>query len=173
MKKISLLNRRGFTLMELVVAIGIIGVVLTAISSFLISNMKAFNYADDQIQAQYQAQAAVNSFIDKAMGTKGIEDISLDGNNLQNVVLLKLDGGYLTIRLSNGALEYGDGDPPMDYKPVASGISEFEVELMPEPKGIVPTDSEKKACRGLKITCTSRINNSSVSVSNEFYFRNK
>lgn len=79
------MNNRGFTTIELILAILIAGIIMGAVGTFITFNMRSFNGTTDIIDIQYEGQLAVNQIVDIARESTGIVGISdLSGTNIKN-----------------------------------------------------------------------------------------
>ncbi|MCT4595177.1 MAG: prepilin-type N-terminal cleavage/methylation domain-containing protein [Anaeromicrobium sp.] len=142
-------NNKGFTLIELLIVIGIMGVIITAIFSFFISNLKTFNRADDHIQAQNNAQAAMNIIIGDIIGGQGLV------RNENNRVVLKIsDAKSITY-------DYDKDDQSISRRDTSEVIARNITDFHVSGNG-----------NGVTITITSEINDAKVSLKNNIYFRN-
>lgn len=65
-------NNSGFSLAELLVAIGIGGIVSTAIASLIVISLRMYNNESVNVGMQYELQSSLNTFIDAAQGTQGL-----------------------------------------------------------------------------------------------------
>lgn len=72
---------RGFTLIELVVSIAIIGMLAASIAVIMSISMKSFRSTNDEIRIQQEVQTAVNQMNDILMEAVNIRSLSLDGGN--------------------------------------------------------------------------------------------
>lgn len=54
-------NNRGFSLMEVIIAVAIISIVLTTITGFMVTGTKLFHRSSSEIEMQEKAQLAVNN----------------------------------------------------------------------------------------------------------------
>lgn len=171
-------NQKGFTLVELIVVICILGFVLTSISGFLLANIKAFNTAEQQVEAQTQAQYALNGFIERCIGTKGITAITFDEfgvpyKNLNTVNLLKSDGSTIVqFDFADGTLSVTEGGTTTK---LADYIETFEI--LPIAASVLEapaaSDYSDISCRGVKVTVVAKMKESTVTLTSEVYFRNK
>lgn len=171
---ISFKGKKGFTLIELITVLSIVVVVIGAVSSFLISNIKTYNMASDQIEVQDQAKKAMEFFIDKAIEAKGIGRIVNDSyGNLKVFELIdSSDHVYAAfhidrVKFGNENIELGFGtdiDHPELFELVAENLTAFTL----EPR----EGTDLQNCKGLKITITTKKNNSKVTLSSEVYYRN-
>ena len=60
-------NKYAFTLIELMVALLISSLLITAIGTFLITNLKSFNTTQKSIDLQYEAQLVMNQLVEQLM----------------------------------------------------------------------------------------------------------
>lgn len=77
-------NNKGFTVVELILAIAIAGIIMGAIGSFLVFNLKGFNVTKNVIDIQYEGQLAMNQLTSIAMESEGIEAIK-DENDADSI----------------------------------------------------------------------------------------
>jgi prepilin-type N-terminal cleavage/methylation domain-containing protein len=66
------MNNKGFTTIELILAIAIAGIVMGAIGSFLTFNLRGFNATTDVIDIQYEGQLAMNQLTNIARESTGV-----------------------------------------------------------------------------------------------------
>ncbi|WP_176461842.1 PilW family protein [Anaeromicrobium sediminis] len=149
-------NNKGLTLVEVLIAMGIMGIVMTSIFSFFIPNLKTFNRTDNHIQAQNNAQTAMNRIVDDIIGGQGVARTT-------NPVIFKInDTKFIKYEHVDETLKRGEGTSQMEITieedPFANNITEFRV--------------EQTEANGVIITITSKINDSVVPLTNEIYFRN-
>ncbi len=74
----SLNNQKGFTTIELILAIAIAGIIMGAVGTFLTFNLRSFNTTTDVINIQYEGQLAMNQLTDIAKQSTGIIEIKTD-----------------------------------------------------------------------------------------------
>lgn len=75
------MNNKGFTTIELIIAIAIAGIIMGAVGTFLVFNLRGFNITKDIIDIQYEAQLAMNQMSNIAMESTGIILIEDDLDN--------------------------------------------------------------------------------------------
>jgi len=66
-------KQRGFTLLELLVVLGLIGILAPIIMSFFIVSVKNYKTINDKFELQHQAQYILNFMSSKIMESKYIE----------------------------------------------------------------------------------------------------
>lgn len=168
-------NCKGVTLVELILTIGIIGIVMAAIFSFLIFNVKAYYRADAQIQAQQQTYSAMNVFVEKVIAAKGIVESDPQINNdvdyyeIKKIVFKLRDNNYIRFDHKNDNKLYFGIDSDKDNittNEYASNITEFKIKL----NGFDGTNYN--SCDGISVRIKSKVDESEVEVENEVYFRN-
>ena len=71
MKKRLRLGNKGLTLIELIVGLALTTVVMTAIASFLITNINFSNLAQDELYVQEQVRKSMRAFTNLVMEKKG------------------------------------------------------------------------------------------------------
>lgn len=72
--------KKGFTLVEMVITLALLGIVITAISSFFLSNYRTLNNVSKELDFQREGEKAINLIIEKAMESKGIGEIQPNNN---------------------------------------------------------------------------------------------
>lgn len=72
------MNDKGFTTIELILAMVIAGVIMGAAGTFLVFNLNAFNSTTDIIDIQYEGQLAINQLTNIMKESTGIELLSDD-----------------------------------------------------------------------------------------------
>lgn len=171
-------GKKGFTMVELVIVIAIMGVVFTAISAFLINNLKTFNRAENQIDAQYNAQVAMNQIVDNIMESQCIVSINSNtGSYLGGVldvsdIIFKIkDDEYIKYEYNGEKNELsrgkGTSQGSIDTDLYASNVERFYVELI-----IDSGDTAYKESKGIIIHIETLIKDSNIKLTNQVHFRN-
>lgn len=95
-------NKKGVTLVELIVALALITVVMIPVSSFFITNYKYLYKANKEIEAQRQAEKSINNLTDILINTKAALDRSYIGNNpslsIDRIVFSLMDGSFVVLQ---------------------------------------------------------------------------
>lgn len=63
-------QQRGFTLVELLVTLGLAGVIITIVMSFFIMNIKSYETINTETEVQYQSQSAINFITNKILESR-------------------------------------------------------------------------------------------------------
>lgn len=66
-------DKRGFTLIELIVVLGLAGIVMSVVMSFFIANYKSYQTINTESEVQYQSQYIINYMTNKILETKSYE----------------------------------------------------------------------------------------------------
>jgi len=73
-------NNRGFTLVELIVSIAILGIIAVAVSSFLLAGTRSYTKVNYAVRLQYETQLAMNQIQSYVMNCS--RGIAWDGSKL-------------------------------------------------------------------------------------------
>jgi len=88
-------NIKGLTIVEVMVAIIIAGIISAAIGSFLVVHIKSYEVAQDVIDIQYEAQVALNGMSEIIMESRGLYEIQdQDGHSYIDGTLI--NDGYVS-----------------------------------------------------------------------------
>ncbi len=185
---IYLKNKKGFTLVELLLALGIMGIVLSAIFTFFIFNYKSFVRGENQVEAQYQSQIAMNELIENIMDAEKIAVADLenkvDGKYPVKILVFKISDDdedmdtyikfeyknqklYKTNKVkinSTDSIESRYKEDIFTTNQYAVGIRNFQIELQEA--------EDYKESKGIKVFITININNEEIHLKNQVYFRN-
>lgn len=171
------INKKGFTLIELLVALGLTGIIILLISSFLLTNIKAFNRTDDSIELQYHGQVALNYMIEKILPSKEIVEILdktgisrlNDGTNsvdISKIIFKTTDtNGEIFEVKSNSKLFNGQGLSGYATTEIADYISNINIEN-------ISGSEDFGTARAIKITITLEKDGMQLKVDNSVYLRN-
>ncbi len=66
-------NNKGFTLIELVVVLGLAGIVMSVVMSFFITNYKSYETINTESEVQYQSQYIINFMTNKILAAESFE----------------------------------------------------------------------------------------------------
>lgn len=164
-------NRKGVTLAELIITLGIFALVLSIAYPFFISNFKFITKSKSEIEYQSEGQKALDKIVNIAMESKGIFDVKLVNNSeegsyaIKNIAFIingdnENDSYTVEFQLKKGRL-YCEG------KEVAKGIK--YIEAIPSNKNI-QWPEEKSNVIGVRLIIKLENNKR---LETEVYFRNK
>lgn len=165
-------NKNGVTLIELMIVLGIIGIVITSIGLFLNTNIKLFNDGASKAEAQAQAQLAVTNIVNISLPAIGISNPSsynpeFIAGNLKNITLLNSDGVTETTISYDAVTKELKSNTGGITKILAKDIGAFTIQPVSK---ATPSFYD---CIGLKFNIISTVKGYSVTITNEVYFRNK
>ncbi len=80
------MNNKGFTTVEVLISVVISSIVMGAVGSFLVFNVKGFKETKDTIDVQYEGQMVMNQIVDLLTESCGIEDIDGTDTSTGNTV---------------------------------------------------------------------------------------
>ncbi len=170
-------QNKGFTLVELVVALSLMGMVMSSIFTFFMVNYKTFFRANNQTDAQYNAQIAMDEMVDYIVRAEKIESINpIISTNIEtdiNDIIFKLnDNEYFEVQYNDSTKKLFRGIDTnittITTNEYANNITKFEVKLL----GDSTFSSDYRECKGIRIMIESIVDGQTVKIENEVYFRN-
>lgn len=114
-------NIKGFTLIELIVILGLATIVMLAVMSFFIANYRSYNRLNTESELQYQSQYVINFMTDKILETEEFKGKDAD----DKYSFINDDGTKLTFKIENGKLIFKDGHEPEVI--VGNSITGFDI----------------------------------------------
>lgn len=111
-------DQKGFTLIELIVILGLATIVMGAVMSFFIANYRSYNRLNTESELQYQSQYIINFMTDKILAAEKYEE---DGK-----YKFYVDDKCIYFWTDGDSLMFEDEDNPGE-KAIGSSISEFKV----------------------------------------------
>lgn len=193
---------KGFTVIEMMVAIIIAGLLTASIFSFLLVHIKSYKTTEDMVNLQYDGQIVLNQISNIAMESKGIYRISLindasfleeiELNSITNKISIDNEDEYIVFMSDsetiieyhifkfkgNNTLEYSlsknaDLSFPENYGVIGKNIKSFN--LTPS-KSNLSADSggeSFKASNGIEIELELEKDGSLLTVNTQAKYRNK
>lgn len=134
----------GFTLVELLVTLSLTAMVIATLGSFFLNHLRSYHQAVEDISVQDQVKAATSLFMEQAMETKGITDLSSPGDTPYIVTLGRIDGTSLIFNYdpTGKQLKWGIN---VATKTVSGRITAFEVSPMENDGTVVDVDHLSQA----------------------------
>lgn len=174
MKRITV-KTKGFTLLELIIALGIMAVVSAIILPFFLGNYKSLNETSARSELQHEAQM-VNSLVSqKLMEVKEIKEIKDIGNleaidnnfevNLKYLIYLDGEGKENKLELLNNKLEFIENSTG-NRKAAGGNIESILIKPLSEGKTY-------KETQGLTLNIKFKSEKFQYSIENIIHFRNK
>lgn len=167
-------NKKGYTLTELLIVLGISGIIISLIASFFINNTNYYNRIDNDTELQYQAQFIMNFMTDDLMEAYNIKKIWSTKNkdfkdlfgpvSINQIVINKTSDGSETSTyiLYNGDITYNDGTNSYS---LAKYIDSIVVTS-------IPSISTLKEAKGIKLEINFKKDKQSYRTEQIIYFRN-
>lgn len=164
-------NRFGYSLIEVILVLALMGIVFIPINTFFISSLKYYNRAANELELQYQAQIGMNELIDKIITTQGINNISFydaeKGIVSKMVFNNSLNGD---IHQQKIVIEQKENGLFLGYSNTATVVFANHIsQLMVNP---LPFDSKYEDCKGISITLKTKKKDSEMVITNNIFFRN-
>lgn len=170
--------KNGYTLIELVISLGILIFVISLIMLFFSTNIKNFEIISNDRELQFQSQYILNFISNKVMESKKVADIRIERatsviNSPREWSITKIsllyneqNGNCYIFEVKNNKIFYDNGKLS-DLANIELGTYVTELCLAPYPEG--KTFAEAKA---LKITIKLLKNNQVYEASQIIYMRN-
>lgn len=170
-------NNHGFTLVEVLITLSLTAMVIGTLGSFFINHLRSYHQAVENISVQDQVKAVTSLFMEQAMETKGITDLSSPGDTPYIVTLKTNDDKSLIFNYDpiGNQLKWGIN---VATKTVSGKITEFEVSPMEKDGTAVDVDHLTLASMAkVKITVSGTDNGipgppKEVTLRNSLRFRN-
>ena len=174
-------EKKGFTLIELIIAMAILSIALLVISSFFFTNYNALNSVNIDLELQSQGERAINFMVDNIIDGYGVDEVKkVDGSNvavnssseteITKLSVIKQDSDeteYTSIfELDNGVLKYMKGTEGAVNREICNSIKSIIITPLPSGKSFVD-------CTGLTIKITMESDKIEKVFVNEVYLRNK
>lgn len=137
---------KGFSILELVISIGIMSIITSLIMMFFISNYKSFKLIRNDTELQFHAQYILNYISNKTMKSSKVEVLRINGTtsvinsenecNISKISLLydEQDRNCFIFEVRNNEIYYGNGKSS-DLATVELGTYIKELRVAPYPEG--------------------------------------
>ncbi|SHJ71169.1 prepilin-type N-terminal cleavage/methylation domain-containing protein [Clostridium cavendishii DSM 21758] len=109
------MKKKGFTLLELIIALGLTGIIIAVVFAFVASNQRQVKKIEKRSEVQFQTQEVSSKISNLLMQSVRVKDISFDptSNKFMNLELLfdntdKENPIYKTIELNGKELKIGN-----------------------------------------------------------------
>lgn len=111
-------NNKGFTLIELIVVLGLAGIVISVVMSFFIANYKSYETINTESEVQYQSQYIINFMTNKILEAK-----SYEGKTGNQFKFKYTDGKEATFEKDNKTIKYTyDTEPSVNIGNFANDL---------------------------------------------------
>lgn len=172
-------NNKGYSLVELVIVLGVAGVLILAIASFFINSTNNYSRIGNNAELQYQAQFVSNFIEEKAMVGTGIIyienengfDISNSSgkNSIGKFVIDNLTEGDIFEIKNGNEIFYGvDSIGNVDYSTtneLGKFISRINITGLPE-------GTSYREANSIEIEYIFAKDNQTINIVKKIYFRN-
>lgn len=169
--------KKGFTLVEVLIALALFIVMLSLVMPIFISNLKVLNNSDTSMSLREEAQKTIDAVTEKAMSAEFITNVknpagsdvtAISGStDISTFNIVSFDkGSYTTYNfsLSNGVLNCKNENSGTSNE-VSRYIS--SIHIIPVPSGTTYGD-----CKGIDITVNTSMDGLTENIQSTVYFRN-
>ncbi|MGK0468711.1 PilW family protein [Clostridium sp.] len=174
-------NKKGITLIELIIAMAISAIVLSVISTFFFTNYNTLNSVNKDLELQSQGEKAINFMVDNIIEGYGVAEVKkIDGSDvvlnssseteITKLSVIKQDSDETeynsNFEMDSGVLKYMKGTEGAVNREICKSIK--SIKITPLPSGESFTD-----CKGIGIKITMKSDKIEKVFVNEVYMRNK
>lgn len=174
-------NSKGFTLVEVIVAVALMAIVIAPIGFMIISQSRSAKDNQDKVLVQQNTQIVMSAFRTYCIPASAVTEIRNSGgiSEMSNSVS---DLDFSVLKVKNNytgevtTYQYDSSTGTFSVKaPSGSESSVSNVKLLISP---LPDTADYATCKGLKISVSSEITNAGTgktnnsALENQFYFRN-
>ena len=133
-------NDRGFTLVELIVSIALLGIIAVAAAGFLVTGTRTYTNVNYSVRLQYETQLAMNQIQDYVINCSQGIAWDGDGSTCSTLYIVNSDKTEKKISFSStdGTLSFGQGiaaetDSVIASDLMAENVTAFSVTFSPAP----------------------------------------
>ncbi|MGV8983341.1 PilW family protein [Clostridium sp.] len=173
-------KKKGMTLIELLIAMAILAIVLSVVSTFFLTNYNTLNSVNKDLELQSQGEKAINFMVDNIIDGYGIKTaekllVNIDLNSSSETEITKLsvakqdstEKKYISVfELDKGILNYDKGTDGSVNTEICNGIKSIIITPLPLGKSF-------SSGNGLRIKITMEAGKLEKVFVNEVYMRNK
>jgi prepilin-type N-terminal cleavage/methylation domain-containing protein len=168
-------NKKGFTLVELLVTLGLVGIIISVVMSFFIANIKNYKSINNDAELQYQSQYILNFMTNKILQAKNIDSV-LDFNGIDvidsevekqisEITFLGVSDAQFKFEISGDTITYSDSTSSNTLGSNVEGV-------WITPITTNSTDIEFGTTKSIKIRLKLSIDNRSYEAQQKIYMRN-
>ncbi|MBU3189516.1 prepilin-type N-terminal cleavage/methylation domain-containing protein [Clostridium bowmanii] len=124
-------NKKGFTLVELIISMAILSIVMTAIYSFFLSDYKSLNRVSTEVEIQTQAEKAIEKITNIGMESSSVK-ISTAGTDEKidnSVEYLKLTKNLVMEHTEYTEYTFTVEDNKLMLDTIDNGVDEGKIEI--------------------------------------------
>lgn len=163
----NLKKKKGITLIELVIALGLIGIITALVFSFFFSNKKTLSIVEVKSDLQYEAKVIMNDISKYAMEAKRVEYAA--GNN--TITFVSLDDSKIVFTINGGSSSESENKVIIEGNSISRGDGSVS-------KAVLSDNFKKISLHGandknINVNLTLVKNGIEYSVADSFLFRNR
>lgn len=184
-------KKRGFTLIEVLITVAILGIVMTALSNFFFTNYNTLNKVSKQIDLQSEGEKGMKKIVNTSIESKGIVEVKKGGEeliekdtaeNISRIVFKTIDTSgndiYEIFEVADNKLWHGTSTDnskiiDKDGGSLASGEIKGQIAAEDIVSVSVKADKALKEAEGITITIALSQGNVNIDLNSQAYFRNK
>lgn len=174
-------SKKGITLVELLIALALLGTVMMVVSNFFFLNYKALNRESNEIDFQREAHAALNFIVKEAIVSKGIKEVYVNNNqeldisrlkNAANISKLILEGGNTSEERGFKVIDNGEEKQLYFYTSI-NNRETSSIEVSSSIKSFdITSDRELKNASNIRVRIALTKGRNPI-IESQVYFRNK